>query len=288
MFRGMVLLLFLWTNVTAHAAPLNVFVSILPQKYLAERIGGAHVQVSVLVGPGKSPETYEPTPRQMQALANAQVYFSLGSLAFERTWLTRAQSANPTMLHVRTDKDIVLRTWHEEEGGGHKHDHHAHELHDPHIWTAPLLALRMAATMRDGLQQADPAHQQAYADAYAVLAAELESLDAELSTLLAPLKGSRFMIFHPSLGYFADAYGLRQITIEEQGKEPGPKTLARLVTLAKKENIRVIFVQQQFGRKPAQAVAEAIKAEIIEIDPLAEDYHNNLREIARLLQQAMS
>jgi zinc transport system substrate-binding protein len=282
------LLLLLFTLILPlHSAALDVFVSILPQKYLAERIGGAHIQVSVMVGPGKSPETYEPTPRQMQALAHAQIYFSLGEMSFERTWLPRIYKNNPNLFHVRTDRDIPLRTWQQDEGAGHQHHDHDHGHYDPHIWTSPPLALHIATIMRDTLQQRDPAHHDDYAANYADLAAELERLDEELKALLAPIKGKRFMIYHPAWGYFADSYGLYQIAIEDHGKEPGPKSLAHLITLAKKENIRVIFVQEQFAVKSAQTLAQAINAEIVTLDHLAEDYSANLREVAQLFLKAM-
>ncbi len=270
----MALVVTLWASQTGAAsasAPLPVFVSILPQKYFVEHVGGKHVAVSVMVGPGQSPETYEPTPRQMTALSRAQLYFSIG-VAFEDTWMKRIRAANPAMRVVSMQRGAALLLLAGPGGrpGGT----------DPHVWTSPQRVKRMATNVRDALRQSDPEHRDDYESNYRTFAAEMDKLDGEIRAILASARGKPFMVFHPAWGYFAQDYGLRQIPIEAEGKEPGARSLARVIDLGKREGVKVIFVQTQFSRRTAEAVAAAIGARVVAVDPLAEDYSHNLLQVA--------
>lgn len=260
------------------SAPLPVFVSILPQKYFVERVGGEQVVVSVMVGPGQSPATYEPTPRQMTALSRARLYFSIG-VAFEDTWMKRIQAANPALRVVPMQRGVELLplTGPGGEPAGM----------DPHIWTSPLRVKIMAASIRDALIETDPAHRGDYESNYLAFSSELDALDLEIRTILASAKGKPFLVFHPSWGYFAKDYGLRQIPIEAEGKEPGAKALARVIDLGKREGVKVIFVQTQFSRRTAETVAAAIGARVVGVDPLAENYPQNLLRVAHEFADAL-
>jgi len=145
----------------------------------------------------------------------------------------------------------------------------------------------MARHIRDTLVEMDPVHARNYEANNEQFAQDLDRLDAEIRTLLAPLTHRKFMVFHPSWCYFAETYGLKQMSIETQGKEPGPKTLARIIDRGKRERIKVIFVQPQFSRQTAGAIARAIGATIVPVDPLAENYLDNLRRVAKQLAEAM-
>jgi len=250
---------------------LPVFVSILPQKYFVEQVGGARVAVSVMVGPGQSPETYEPTPRQMTALSNARLYFSIG-VAFEDTWMKRILAANPALRQVPMQRGIAFLPL--IGPGGEPRGT------DPHIWTSPQRVKIMAASIRDALIEADPGHRDEFESNYHTFIAELDALDREIRAILAPAKGKPFLVFHPAWGYFAKDYGLRQIPIEAEGKEPGAKSLARVIDLGKREGVKVIFVQTQFSRRTAETVASAIGARVVAVDPLAENYPLNLLRVA--------
>jgi zinc transport system substrate-binding protein len=258
--------------------PLPVFVSILPQKYFVERVGGEQVVVSVMVGSGQSPATYEPTPRQMTALSQARFYFSIG-VAFEDTWMTRTQAAHPALRVVPMQRGIALLplTGPRGEDAGT----------DPHIWTSPLRVKIMATSIRDALIETDPAHRGDYELNYRAFIAELDALDRDVRALLMSAKGKSFLVFHPSWGYFASDYGLRQIPIEAEGKEPGAKALVRVIDLGKREDARVIFVQTQFSRRTAEAVAAAIGARVVAVDPLAENYPQNLLRVAHEFAEAL-
>ncbi len=267
----------------AHARPISVFVSILPQKYFVERVAGDQAEVSVMVGPGDSPETYEPRPRQVAALSNARAYFQIG-VPFEHVWMTRLRAANPEMLVIDTTAGIQRRSL---EGSPTTPSDHGRLLDDPHVWTSPILVKSMAARVRDTFIDLDPAHAGDYERNFQQFAGDLDALDAEIRASLAPYAGRAFLVFHASWGYFADAYGLRQIPIEAEGKEPGPRTLARVISEARALKIRAVFVQPQFSRKSAEMIAQQIGGRVIAIDPLAENYIENMRRVAASIAQAM-
>jgi len=266
----------------AHAASISVFVSVLPQKYFVERIAGGQADISVMVGPGDSPATYEPTPRQIAALSRASVYFQIG-VPFEQVWMTRLRAANPEMLVVDTTAGIQRRRI---EGAGTAPSDRG-DLRDPHVWTSPLLVKSMAAIIRDTFMNLDPTHADAYERNWRQFVADLDALDAEIRTRLSPHAGRAFLVFHASWGYFADAYGLRQIPIETSGKEPGPRTLARVIKEAKARGIKIVFAQPQFSRKSAEMIAQQIGGHVIALDPLAENYIENMRRVASSIAQAM-
>lgn len=264
------------------AAPIEVFVSILPQKYFVERVGGKHVAVSVMVGPGQSPETYEPTPSQLSRLSRAHLYFRTG-VDFEDVWMKRIAAVNPGMRIIDLRHGIALRQvdrlWGAPAGQG--------GLADPHVWTSPPLVKIMAATIRDTLSDLDPAHRAEYQANYQAFARDLDRLDHDIRAMLAGARERHFMVFHPAWGYFADTYGLRQIPIETGGKEPGARTLAQTIEIGRQERVKVIFVQTQFSRRTAETIAQALGARVVAVDPLAEDYLNNLRQVARQFAEAM-
>ncbi|MBM4117817.1 ABC transporter substrate-binding protein, partial [bacterium] len=212
----------------AAAAPLRVVVSILPQRAFVEAVAGPHARVEVLVGPGRNMHTYEPTPKQMAALAEADLVLPIG-VPFEHAWLPRLAAANPKLRVV----DLL------EAAGVERlpmigRAHAGHETHgegelDPHVWTDPGLVARLLPPLAAALAEADPAHAADYTAGAERYAGELAALDGELRSLFAGLAGRRFLVFHPSWGYLAAAYGLVQVAIEHEGKEPGARALAGLI-----------------------------------------------------------
>lgn len=265
-----------------------VYVSILPQKYFIEKIGGDLVHVSVMALPGASPAVYEPKPDQMKALSKADIYYTIG-VPFEGAWLKKIAASNRRMLIVHTEEGIEKRLLevHHENGEDSEEPEHReegrrdHALKDPHIWLSPPLVMLQARTILKALQEADPVNRSAYEANYSGFMFELIDLDAEIRDIFWGMKNrTPFMVFHPSWGYFADAYGLKQIPIEVEGKQPKPAELKALVQLARKEGIKVIFAQPQFSAKSARIVAEAIDGQVLFADPLAEDWENNLRRQA--------
>ncbi len=277
-------------------AAVQVVVCIGPQAYFVKRIAGDLATVETLVAPGQSPHSYEPSPRQVAALETADLYLRIG-LPFEDTLLAKALASRPALPVADMRDGIPLRKM---EGHAHEHAHGDHEGHapaeaheptevevDPHTWMAPKLAMRQAETVRDALIRVDGAHEAQYREGCAGLTRDLEEVDREIAEALAPLRGKPMLVFHPAFGYFADAYGLRQIAIETEGKEPSARELTGLIARAKENGVRVVFVQKQFPGGAAEAVAEAIGGAVVPLDDLAEDYLANLRAIARAVREGV-
>lgn len=285
--RRLALLLLLLAVATPVAgAPLRVVVSILPQKAFVEAVAGPYAQIDVLVGPGRNIHTYEPSPKQMAALAEADLLIPIG-VPFERAWLPRLAAANSRLRVL----DLLDAAGIERLAMiGHAHgedDAHGEGELDPHVWTDPRLVARLLPPLAAALAEADPAHAADFAAGAERFAGELAALDAELRALFAGLEGERFLVFHPSWGYFAAAYGLVQVAIEHEGKEPGARALAGIIERAKADGIRAIFVQQQSAGASARAVAEAIGGRVVTLDPLAPDYLANLRRSAQAIAEAL-
>lgn len=264
---------------------IPVFVSILPQKYFVEKVGGDLVDVSVMVKPGADAHTFEPRPQQMIALSLAKIYFTIG-IEFEKVWLERFNVTNPNMVIVRTDsgiKKIPMKAYHNRL---HEGKHH-HSSEDPHIWLSPPLVMNQVQNIRDGLISADPDNEPVYTANCERFIAELKALDAELKRIFAGRKGLQFMVFHSSWGYFANTYRLRQIPVEIEGKTPKPAELQHLIQHAREHEIKMIFVQPQFSASSAEVIAKAIGGQVAFVDPLAENWAENLREVARTFRAAL-
>jgi len=256
---------------------LNVHVSILPQKYFVERIGQNLVTVDVLVKPGKNPATYSPSPDQIKKLTSADVYFRIG-VPFENGILDKIKSIAGIRV-VDTRQGILLRRME-----GHHDDEKNHDRqigNDPHIWMNPLLVKTQAHTIFKTLCGLDPGNKDIYEQNYRLFINDLDALDHRLKKAFERLKGENLFVFHPSFGYFTDAYGLKQVAVETMGKAPRGKNLSDIIKLAKKQETKVIFAQPQFDDTAAKKIASAINGIVVSIDPLAYDYLMNMENIAQ-------
>jgi zinc transport system substrate-binding protein len=290
---GLLVWLFACTVVPAEARePIPVSVSIAPLAFFAEKVGGDRVSVHVLLPPGRSPATYAPTPAQVSQLTKSLLLFRVG-VPFESVLLKGIAQSGKDLRVIDTRKGITLRRFH---GEAHTHDAHvedeAHASHvkegyDPHIWLDPLLVKTQATTMRDALTAADPDGAKIYRENCRLFGKELEDLDARIRDVLAPAKGSSLLVFHPSFGYFSEAYGLRQVAVETAGKSPKGKELTRLIKMVKKENVRTIFVQPQFDTHAAEKIAAAIDGVVVSLDPMSRDYIRNMEAMAHAVAEAL-
>jgi zinc transport system substrate-binding protein len=275
----------LWLGGTGAMAAdkIPIFVSILPQKYFVEKIGGDQVTVSVMVQPGASPSTYEPRPVQMMGLSKAIIYYAIG-VPFETVWLNKFSAVNPDMKIIHTHKGILRARMNAHANGGHHR-----EILDPHIWTSPPLVKIQAKNILDALLNIDPMHKSDYTTRYNDFLEELDEIDADLRTLFSKKikQAPGFMVFHPAWGYFARTYGLRQIPIEIEGKSPKPTQIRQLIKNARRQGVRVIFVQPQFSAKNAEIIATAIGGKVLTADPLAPDWAANIRRQARIFESAL-
>lgn len=300
---AIVVLLAAWSPADRDAGAdgkVGVIAGVLPISYFVERVGGPYVDVGVLVGPGQDPHSFELTPRLVAKMAEARLLFKVG-FPFEDSLIQKAGSTFKNLRVIDIQQGIKLRPMTEEklEAGeaGHGHAHggapehaHGHEAgdSDPHTWLDPRLAKIQARTIADALIGVDPAHKAQYEKNAQDFQADLDAVHERLTRVLAPVKGKSFFVFHPAYGYFGDAYGLKQVPVQMAGKEPTAKQLARLIDLAEKEKVKVIFVQPQFSKKSAAALAEAIGATVAPLDDLAPDYLKNLQQMADKLDSALS
>jgi zinc transport system substrate-binding protein len=271
---------------------LRTFVSIVPQSYIVERIGGERVLVQVLVQPGQDPHIYEPTPRQMVALNEADILFVTG-LPFEEQILSKVQSTNPQLFIAHTDENVerrILEEHQRDDQDAEEHDNHEEHHHgepDPHIWLGPEEMGIQARNIYIALKEADLDHEELYRKNLDTFLVDLDAVDDKLSVLLTPYRGKFFFVFHPSFGYFADAYGLVQVPIEIEGKSPTPKQIEALIARARKEDVHIIFVQPQFDKRSAEAIAEAIDGAVLTIDPFEKDVLRNLEDIAQKIEGSL-
>jgi len=263
-------------------APVNdktgVAVTILPQREFVARVGGDKVDITVMIPPGASPHTYEVTPAQMVQLSKAKVYFKVGSpIEFELAWLDKLLAQNKDMLVVDCSKGINLIESDDPDEPGI----------DPHIWTSPRNVKTMVQNISLGLSQVDPQNRQYYEQNRDSYLKELDELDAEIDASLGDTGNRTFIVYHPAWGYFAHDYGLRQLGIEQEGKEPQAAYMARLINQARLQNIKVIFVSPEFDSRSAEAIAREIGGKVVIIDPLAGDYLDNMRKVASAFKEAL-
>ena len=274
-----------------------VAVSILPQQEFVEKIAGDNVATILMIPPGASPATHEPSPGQLRELTKASAYFIVGSeLPFEEVWLGKIEGINEDMLIVDCSKGInIIDT--ETEENTHLEDSdenlqkdgdHAHEGSDPHVWTSPINAKMMVENTYLGLIEIDPENKDLYLKNKENYLKELDEADAMIREKLMEGEGRSFMTYHPSWGYFAAEYGLDMITIENEGKEPSPQDMQRIIDKATEKNIRTIFVQAQFSKQSAETIASAIGGKVVVVDPLAKDYVGNLEIISEAFSEGLT
>ena len=271
-----------------NASTQELTVNILPQKYFVEKIVKDKFTINVMVKPGASPHNFEPKPSQMKSLVASKVYFLIGD-ATEKNWIEKFKQNAKNTLFVDTtigvEKIEMAKHEHEEVA---QHDHkkdekdeeHDHSGLDPHIWLDPVLVKIQAKNIYEAMIKIDSANSDFYKTNYEEFIKELETLDSNIKTILAPHKDKAFMVFHPSWGYFAKRYDLEQISIEIEGKEPKPNELVELIEESKKHDIKIVFVSPQFSQKSAQAISKNIGANVVAIDPLSDNWYENLQKVA--------
>lgn len=274
---------------TETAEKLDITVSILPQKYFVERIGGENVNVNVMVAPGASPHSYEPKPQQLRSLSEAEAYISIG-VPFEKAWMDRIQAANPKMPIVDSTQgiDLLPMVAHHHHGeGDEEHHEDSGENLDPHFWLSPKRVKVHAQTIYQTLVELDPENQSEYQAALEQFLTDIDRLDAEIRQNLAGINQRKFMVFHPAWGYFADDYGLEMIAIEVGGQEPSAAELAALISEAKEEGIKVIFAQPEFNSQNAQTIAQALDGEVILISALMSNWLEEMQRISQTFAQVL-
>lgn len=274
------IIIVLITLTTLLSAKMQVCVSILPQAFFVQKIAGDLVNIEVLVKPGSSPATYAPKPSQLKLISDASLYFTIG-VAFEKNWIHRFSSINDKMKLIDTTKEIekisMKSDHHEEEG----HEGHHHKGLDPHVWLDPMLVVSQVDVIADALAKEDPKNSKIYLQNRENFIKELKVIDEEIKMILSKIKNKEFIVFHPAFGYFAKRYGLEQIAIEKEGKEPSVKHIKKVIDFAKEHEIKRIFVAPQFSQKSAKQIAKHIGGSVKSINPLSEKWDENILNIAK-------
>lgn len=242
---------------------LTAAVTILPQQEFVEKVGGERVRTIVMIPPGASPATYSPVPEEVKTLSQANVYFEVGTpLPFEDVYLERLLAEYQDMVVVNCSEKINLQG------------------NDPHVWTNPKNAIQMVNAIAGGLCDIDPQNATYYRNNAGAYIKELNSLDGNIRSVLEPVSGKAFLVYHPAWSYFAREYSLVQVSIENEGKEPGSRELAEIISMAKKEGINEVYANPQMNTEPARFIAEQIGGELVYADPLSKDYISNLERFA--------
>lgn len=259
-------------------------VTIEPLRYFTEAIAGDRFKVVSMVPKGSSPETYDPTPQQLMDLSKSKAYFRIGYIGFEQNWMERLGNNVPHLPFYDLSKgvDLIYDDTH------HHHHADAHCCHiggvEPHIWNSAANAQIIAGNILNALCVIDKAGETVYMERYKDLCRRLEKTDSTLCAMLTPANADRaFMIYHPALSYFARDYGLLQIPIEAGGKEPSPAHLKELINTCREEKVRVVFVQPEFDRRNAELIAKQTGTHIVDINPLAYDWEQEMMRIAQAL-----
>lgn len=259
-----------------------ITVSVLPQKYFAEKIVGDFFDIHVMIPPGVGPASYDPTPKQMINLAKSSIYFKIGYIGFELNWINKIMDDYPDIEFIDTSEGIIFME-NEESHGDHKH----HQK-EPHIWMSPKNVKVIVSNMLNEIIQNDPKNAEIYKTNYNKFTHELDSIHELIENKLLNIESKEFIIYHPALTYFAHDYGLTQYAMEIDGKEPSVKQMKELVNLANEKNIKTIFVQKQFNQSEANTLKKEINGLVIPIDPLDYNWDTQLVEIASILSDNLN
>lgn len=258
-------------------------VTIEPIRYFTEVLAGDKYTVNSMVPRGVSPETYDPTPQQLLDLSNSQALFYTGYLGFEQSWMKRLQENAPDTRFFNLSEQVQLMQ-DTESHSGHTHSGGI----EPHIWSSPQNAQVLITNIYRALCHLDSTNTAYYQANYELEKQKIVETDKQIRELLSrPTSSKAFMIYHPTLSYFAKAYGLTQLSIEDEGKEPSPYHLKNLIETAKEKEVKVIFIQPEFDKRNATLIAQETGAKLISINPLSYDWHQELIRIAEALNQPL-
>jgi len=261
-----------------------ISVSIIPQQYFVEQLAGDLVEVNVMIPPGASPATYEPSVSQLGKLDQSKVYLRIGYVGFEQSWMDKITSVNPDMKIVDLSKGI--ETILEDSGEEEDHHGHSHQGPDPHIWMSVFNARIISRNIHKELLLLFPGEKEYLQARFELFSRSLDSLHLDITSLLEEIENRKFMIYHPALTYYARDYVLEQFSLEIEGKTPSPAHLKEMTDLALRYQISKILIQNQFDRKNAEVLARETGCEIIQFDPLDLHWNEQMRYIALQLKSS--
>jgi zinc transport system substrate-binding protein len=249
-------------------------VTIVPEKTFVEAVCGDLVEVIALVPPGNSPENYEPTPQEMEKFSRSDIYFTIGVATEEANIMPNAGDVKVVSLQEAAKAVYPERLFPSGE-------------RDPHIWLSPKRVEVMVKTIAAEMSALDPENQAIYQKNAEAYIAQLQDLDQEITAVLAPVQNKKIVVYHPAFGYLADDYGLEMVALEEEGKEATAQQLQKIIDLAKAENIKVIFYQEEIDSSQSQAFADELGGKTIQLAPLAANYIENFQNMAKTMAEVM-
>ncbi len=256
-----------------------ITVSILPLKTFVEKVAGDDFEINLLLPPGSSPAAFTLVPSQLKNITRSKCWFRIGHIGFEYSWKDKIQQVNQNMKVVDLSEGLDLI---ENEIQPGKEQNVSAGI-NPHTWMSPALVKQMAGRITEELSLINPEKKEKYHKNYNQFVQEINQLDDEINKALDEYEGHQFIMFHPSLSYYAREYDLIQHSLEPGGKEPTPQRMARLVDFAKKEDIRVIYIQSDLDLEQARVFAEEVEGEIVQMWPLNPAWEENLRDITKML-----
>jgi len=263
-----------------------VSVTIEPQRFFAEKIAGDKFIIKTVVPSGQNPEMYDPTPQQMVQVSRSRAYLKIGHIPFETAWMPSVKANSPGLDVFDMSEGMLLIEQHphdHDHADGEDHCHHSHVGADPHTWSSISGAKTIAWNTLNAFTSIDKENTEYYWNNYNKLIALIDSVDMEIKTLVEPLSNRSFIIYHPSLTYFAREFRLEQLSIEMEGKEPSPSQLKRLIDASRESGAKVVFVQQEFDKKNAEVVSNETDCKLVVINPLSYNWDEEIIHIAKSL-----
>lgn len=254
-----------------------ITVTIEPQRYFVQQLVDSLFTIDCMVAPGVSPETYDPTANQLTRLSQSTAYFGIGPIGFELAWLDKLKENNPQLRFYDNSEGVEMITTE------HAHGDHMHYGSDPHIWSSPKQALIIVKNMYNALLELDEANAAVYTANYEQLKSEIEAVDREVQSLLDGSNQRAFIIYHPALTYFSQDYGLTQYAIEMEGKEPSALQIKNLINTSKENDVKTIFIQEEFDKKNAELIAKETGCRLVVINPLSYHWSEEVIRIAKSL-----
>jgi zinc transport system substrate-binding protein len=265
-----------------------ISVSILPQKYFVEQIAGNFFDINVILPPGSSAEDYEPSPKQIMDVSSSTIFFYVGHLGFEKSWLNRMVEIAPKVSYISCSKGIdLLRDGNEHDSGEPMPETNTQGT-DPHIWTSPENVKIISHTICSQLSATYPNQKNNFENNLNVFISKIDTLDNFIRQMFSDSIKNSFMIFHPALAYFARDYHLIQHSIEYDGKSPSTAHMKKMVDIARSEKLNTVFIQSQFETAKAEAIAKEIGASIVPIDNLAENWLAEMYSLAKKMKIALA
>lgn len=271
---------------------ITVAAGVPPIKGFIDAITQGDMEVVTMIPPGNSPTNYQPSPKELQKFSDAKVYFAMGVPAENSNIIPKAKDLNENIEIVNLAKGVSevypMRNFSEDEDHSHEEDEdHDHEGEDPHIWLSPKRVIEMIDIIRDKLIEISPENEETYKENAENYKDELSTIDDSIKETLKGVKNQSFIIYHPSFGYFADDYGLNMIAIEESGKEASAKRITEVIDFAKDNNIKFVFYQGEFSSTQAETIAKEIDGEAIKVNPLSEEYIENMKNISEKFKEVL-